>query len=95
MPTSDPTSTEPRQLQLVKKDQCWLFRYEPGEEQAVVQRMIDVAQRADTEFDLFDAAVLCHQMGEHISNKIKALQETEPPVTEDRADQEQTEQNHG
>ncbi len=95
MPTTEPTSSQPRQLQLVKKDQRWLFRYAPGEEKAVMQRMIDVAQHPDTDFDLFDAAVLCHQMGEHLGQQIKQLQENQPPTTEDRAGNEQTEQHHG
>jgi len=63
----------PHQLTLVKNDQRWVMRYMPGEEQAVLRWLADTASNENTEIDWFDAAVLCNQMGDEISQQLKEL----------------------
>ena len=76
---ADETTTPPdgddgyRQLVLVKADQRFVFRYEPGAETEVLTQMLDLARDPESEFDTFDAAVLSHQMGQQLGEKIKRL----------------------
>lgn len=58
-------------LSLMKGDQHFCFRYEPGQESAVLDALIDMVNRRDLPFDWFDAAVLSHQLGEHLAKELK------------------------
>jgi len=79
-PYNPSTVATTRTLTLVKKDQRWVFRYQPGEEPAVLQWLASTANDPDSRFDWFDAAVLSHQMGETMGSQLAALkdQATEP-----------------
>ncbi len=92
MPSSKTTTTAPKQLELVKHGQRWVFRYTPGGEREVLSQIADAARDQNTNFDWFDAAVLCHQMGVRISAELE--RQTDPP-TEGKASNEQTERHHG
>ena len=69
--TDSPAS--PRQLVLSKKGQRWVFRYQPGEEAAVLRSMAAAAADPELDFDWFDAAVLCHQMGRGMHDQLKNM----------------------
>ena len=45
----------------------------PGEEAAVLRWLADTARDPNKEFDWFDAAVLSHQMGDKLHNKLKTM----------------------
>jgi hypothetical protein len=45
----------------------------PGEEAAVLRWLADTARDPKKEFDWFDAAVLSHQMGDKLHNKLKTM----------------------
>lgn len=92
MPSTETTNHEPKQLVLAKHGQRWMFRYTPGEEREVLSQIADTARDKNTNFDWFDAAVLCHQMGVRISAELES--KTDPP-TEGKASNEQTERHHG
>jgi hypothetical protein len=64
---------EPRQLVLVKKDQRWVFRYTPGRECEVLRAMATTAANPEHDFDWFDAAVLCHQLGGNMHAQLKQM----------------------
>jgi hypothetical protein len=64
---------QPRQLVLVKKDQRFVFRYQRGEEKAVIAQLAETARDAGNDFDWFDAAVLSHQMGCRMSHQLKSM----------------------
>ncbi|MHC4995567.1 MAG: hypothetical protein ACYTGQ_10990 [Planctomycetota bacterium] len=66
-------ANNPCQLVLDKKSQRWVFRYMPGEEAAVLRWLADTARDPNKEFDWFDAAVLSHQMGDKLHNKLKTM----------------------
>ncbi len=76
MPADTNSTTEPRQLVLMKKNQRWVFRYMPGEENVVLHWLAQTARDEQTDFDWFDAAVLSHQMGDQMGAQLKAMMHT-------------------
>ena len=64
---------EMKTLSLVKGGQTFCFRYEVGQESAVLETLIDAVKRRDRAFDWVDAAVLSHQLGQHLSKELKAF----------------------
>ena len=64
-----PTKT----LSLVKGEHHFCFRYEPGEESQVLDALIEMVKRRELRFDWFDAAVLSHQLGEHLAKEMKPV----------------------
>jgi len=58
-------------LSLVKGKDQFLFRYEEGQESVVLRSLVDMVNRRDVAFDWFDAAVLSHQLGQHLSKELK------------------------
>jgi len=59
-------------LSLVKGNQQFCFRYQVGEEAKVLESLIDMVNRRELPFDWFDAAVLSHQLGQHLAKELKA-----------------------
>ena len=72
-PQGDRAAQPLRTLSLVKGDQKFFFRYEPGNETEVLQSLVDLVNRRDVSFDWFDAAVLSHQLGQHLTKEIKGF----------------------
>jgi hypothetical protein len=71
MPTQDAKNV--KTLSLVKGQQQFCFRYEVGQEAGVLDAMIDMVHRRELSFDWFDAAVLSHQLGQHLAKELKAF----------------------
>jgi hypothetical protein len=68
------TSAKPkRTLSLIKGKQQFCFRYEIGQEARVLDSLVDMVHRRDVSFDWFDAAVLSHQLGQHLAKELKGL----------------------
>src|SRR3954451_10740818 len=59
-------------LSLVKGKEHFCFRYEAGQEATVLDALIDMVNRRAMAFDWFSAAVLSHQLGQHLSKELKA-----------------------
>ena len=70
-PTPPPTLGQFKSLSLMKGKQRFCFRYEVGQEVKVLDALIDLVNRKDVEFDWFDAAVLSHQLGQHLAKELK------------------------
>jgi uncharacterized membrane protein len=66
-------SNESRQLTLIKKGHYHLFRYETGDEAALIQALIEKAEDPKSPLDWFDAAVLAHQMGHRMAAEMQNL----------------------
>ena len=58
-------------LSLVKGNQQFCFRYEVGQESKVLESLIDMVNRRELTFDWFDAAVLSHQLGQHLAKELR------------------------
>jgi hypothetical protein len=64
-------ATGMKTLNLVKGKQQFCFRYEVGQESKVLESLIDMVKRRELTFDWFDAAVLSHQLGQHLAKELK------------------------
>ncbi|MBI4579497.1 MAG: hypothetical protein HY718_07340 [Planctomycetes bacterium] len=62
-----------RQLSLVKGGHRYLFRYQAGREADIITAFAEMASRADTGFDWFDAAVLSYQMGRRLEMDLEEV----------------------
>lgn len=60
-------------LSLVKGREHFCFRYQVGDEAKVLDALIDLVNRRDVAFDWFDAAVLSHQLGQHLAKELKGF----------------------
>ena len=60
-----------RTLSLVKGPHRFCFRYEVGDESRVLDALVDMVNRREVPFDWFDAAVLSHQLGQHLAKELK------------------------
>jgi len=60
-------------INLMKGNQHFCFRYEVGQEAKVLDALIDLVNRRDLPFDWFDAAVLSHQLGQHLAKEMKTF----------------------
>ena len=58
-------------LSLVKGKDHFCFRYDVGQEAAVLESFIEMVNRRELAFDWFDAAVLSHQLGQHLAKELK------------------------
>ncbi|HQY88645.1 MAG TPA: hypothetical protein PK402_08300 [Tepidisphaeraceae bacterium] len=71
-PGSD-NKKEVRTISLVKGPHTFCLRYEVGSEQLVLDSLAEMVKKRDVPFDWFDAAVLSHQLGQHLSKEMQAL----------------------
>jgi hypothetical protein len=59
-------------LSLVKGRHHFSFKYEAGQEAGVLESLVELVHRRDIPFDWFDAAILSHQLGQHLAKELKA-----------------------
>lgn len=73
--TPTPSTSRPpqRTLSLMKGKQHFCFRYEVGQEARVLDALVSLVHRREVAFDWFDAAVLSHQLGQHLAKELKGL----------------------
>lgn len=62
-----------KSISLSKGKHSFVFRYAGGEERAVLESLADLAKRRDATFDWFDAAILSHQLGQHLSQELQTF----------------------
>jgi hypothetical protein len=62
-----------RQLSLVKGAHKFVFRYTPGSEAEVIGAFTTLVERAGSEFDWFDAAVLSYQIGKQMGQDLEEM----------------------
>ena len=65
------SGTTMKTLSLVKGNEHFCFRYEVGQEAKVLESLIEMVNARDLSFDWFDAAVLSHQLGQHLAKELK------------------------
>ena len=66
-------ATTVKTLSLVKGREHFCFRYEVGQEAKVLDALIEMVNRRELAFDWFDAAVLSHQLGQHLAKELKGF----------------------
>lgn len=59
------------QLALVKHGHRYVFNYTPGEEPQLLERLINMAHDPSCPLEMFDAAVLSHQVGKRLSQQLQ------------------------
>jgi len=64
---------EQKELSLQKGEQRYIFRYEPGREETVLDSFVDMANERQNDFDWFDAAVLSFQLSKHLVEEADKL----------------------
>ena len=71
--SAKPKPTGSRQLALVKRGHRYVFDYTPGQESEVLERLVGLAHDPDCTLGMFDAAVLCHQLGTGLSQQVDEM----------------------
>lgn len=66
-----------RCMNFAKGRHRFVFRYEPGQEARMLAMFADLAEREDSEFDWFDAAVLSYQLGKRL-HEVASVATTRP-----------------
>ncbi len=70
-PDAESKSSVMKTLSLMKGQDQFCFRYAVGEESKVLDALVELVNRRDSKFDWFDAAVLSHQLGQHLAKELK------------------------
>ncbi len=55
-------------LSLIKGQERWSFRWEPGDESLLINRIAELARDPQIPFDWFDAAVVCKHVAQPYSS---------------------------
>ncbi|MCO6436183.1 MAG: hypothetical protein J5J06_03755 [Phycisphaerae bacterium] len=70
---ADASTNVVRQLALVKGEERFIFRYQPGQEAEVIDAFASLASDRRSRFDWFDAAVLSYQMGRRLETELDQI----------------------
>lgn len=69
--SADDAAARPQELVLVKKDQRYVFRCQPGEEASLLGQLRAMVDDPQANLSWFDAAVLSHQVGEQLAQRLR------------------------
>ena len=61
-----------RILSMSKGEQIFIFKYQLGEEKHVLAALTDAVRSRNTTFDVVDAAILSHQLGQNLTAALKS-----------------------
>lgn len=64
---------ESRNIRLSKNGHEFRLSYQQGEEAHVLEALVEMVARRDLPFDWFDAAVMSHQLGEHLAKELQGF----------------------
>ena len=67
---SDDKKSDGRQLALAKNGHRYVFDYTLGQEAELLERLVHLAQDPGCALEMFDAAVLSHQVGMGLSQQV-------------------------
>lgn len=68
-----PVEREMKTIRLCKGGHEFWFRYQQGDETSVLAALVEMVGRKDLPFDWFDAAVMSHQLGEHLAKELQGV----------------------
>ena len=60
-----------RTLSLVKGKHHFCFKYGVGDETRVLDALVELVNKRELGFDWFDAAVMSHQLGQHLAKELR------------------------
>jgi hypothetical protein len=60
----EPASPERYRVKLIKGQQRWHFRWDPGSEATLIERIAQLAATPDSNLDWYDAAVVCRHIAQ-------------------------------
>ena len=66
-------TVEDRQLALVKRGHRYVFNYAQGQEYELLQKLESLARDPHCSLEMFDAAVLSHQIGRRLSQQVERM----------------------
>ena len=64
-------SPEMLSVEFEKDGHRYTFRFTPGQERAVFEALVALAQDPECNLDWFDAAMLSHRMAPHLQNNLQ------------------------
>jgi len=67
------SQTHIKKLSLLKEQEKFLFRYESGREEELLDSFVEMANDRDNNFDWFDAAVLSFQLSKQLVEEADQL----------------------
>ena len=70
--SNDTNSESLKTLSLMKGKHHFCFRYEKGDETQVLEALVELVNRKEHAFDWFDAAVMSHQLGQHLAKEFQS-----------------------
>lgn len=68
-----PVGESQRQLALVKNGHRYVFHYSAGQESELLERLSSMARDPACKLEMFDAAVLSHQVGQRLGQQIDQI----------------------
>jgi len=77
-----------KELSLWKEQLHYMFRYEPGNEEEVLNSFVRLANEPDNNFDWFDAAVLSFQLSRNLVEEADQLLCSETGMEADSVESE-------
>jgi hypothetical protein len=63
-PAGEAAAPERYRIKLIKGQQRWQFRWNPGSEAALIERIAQLAATPDSQLDWYDAAVICRHIAQ-------------------------------
>ncbi|MEM1212304.1 MAG: hypothetical protein AAGI68_08385 [Planctomycetota bacterium] len=72
--------TDAHELVLVKGDERFSFRCTPGSETELLNQLAVVVAEESNSLTWFDAAILAHQLGQRMSQRLTELQNQRKPA---------------
>ena len=86
--------SDKKELSLLKGEERFIFRYEPGREEDVLDAFVDLANERSSTFDWFDAAVLSFQLSKNLVEEAGQLLCPQEEISRDESSQSETPWNH-
>ena len=82
--------SDKKELSLLKGQERFIFRYEPGREENVLDAFVDLANERSSAFDWFDAAVLSFQLSKNLVEEAGQLLCPQAELYQEDASQPET-----
>lgn len=62
-----------KEISLIKPPHHYVIRYDEGDEAVAIDALVQMVHDPRLNFDWFDAAVMSHQLGQHLAKELKSV----------------------